>query len=125
MATCSGSHLSHGQIAMKTTITILFADGREETKEIDMAEHPTLREIENVLTPYFDGAYIEHVNVLTDNGYSDMFVDEDGFMKTLPRNEKATTIYRSNWLEQHPQVNPESMNHIVGTAVVFSRRVWF
>lgn len=110
---------------MKTTLTVLFADGREETKEVDMALRPTLHDIRNVLTPYFGTAYTEHVNVLTDDGYTDMFVDEDGFAKALPRNEKATAVYRRNWLEQHPQVNPESMNHIVGTAVIFDRRVWF
>ena len=110
---------------MKTKIRVIQPNGEETEVTLDMAEHPTLREIENVLTPYFDGAYIEHVNVLTDDGYTDMFVDEDGFAKALQRNEKATAVYRRNWLEQHPQVNPESTNHIVGTAVVFSRRVWF
>jgi hypothetical protein len=54
-----------------------------------------------------------------------MFVDEMGLPKNLPRNEKATEIYRNNWLTQHPGADPDSLPHIAGTAVIFSRRVWF
>ena len=46
-------------------------------------------------------------------------------MKNLPRNEKATAIYRNNWLTQHPNTDPEMMAFIVGPAVVFSDRVWY
>ena len=56
---------------------------------------------------------------------ADMFVDEDGLTKRLPRNKKATAIYRNNWLTQHPNTDPESMACIVGPAVVFSARVWY
>lgn len=110
---------------METKLKIIQPNGEETEMVIDMAPCPTLHDIQAVLAPYFGRAYTERVNVLEDDGYTDMFVDEDGFAKGLPRNEKATAIYRRNWLEQHPQVHPESMNCIVGTAVVFSRRVWF
>ena len=110
---------------METKLKIIQPNGEETEVTLDMAQRPTLHDIQAVLAPYFGRAYTERVNVLMGKNYTDMFVDEDGFAKGLERNEKATTIYRRNWLEQHPQVNPESMNHIVGTAVVFSRRVWF
>lgn len=111
---------------MKTTLTILFADGREETKEVDMAPRPTLHDIQAVLVPYFGRAYTERVNILGANGkYTDMFVDEDGLITNQPRNEKATEEYRRNWLKQHPQTEPERLGFIVGTAVIFDRRVWF
>ena len=78
------------------TMTVYHTDGREE-----------------VMAPYFQ------------NAYTDMFVDEDGFTKNLPRNEKATAIYRNNWLTQYPNTDPEMMAFIVGPAVVFSDRVWY
>jgi hypothetical protein len=54
-----------------------------------------------------------------------MFVDEDGHGRERPRNEAATTIYRANWLRQHPGVDPETLPWIAGPAVLFDRRVWF
>jgi hypothetical protein len=73
-----------------------------------------------------DGAeYPEHVSVLFKGAPADMFVDETGVLKGLPRNEAATAIYRANWLKQHPEQDPEALPHIAGTAVVTGRRIWF
>jgi len=59
----------------------------------------------------------------------DMFVDENGLMKQLPRNEVATTEYRRACLAGKtvvpPPSDPELLNFIVGPAVLFERRVWF
>lgn len=110
---------------MQTTMLILKVDGTELSVTIDMDKKPTLTEIWAALKPYLDGAAPEHINVKVDSGYTDMFVDDDGLGKRLPRNEKATAIYRRNWLEKYPQTNPERMPYIAGPAVVFSRRVWF
>ena len=107
------------------TMTVYHADGREEVVETDLPARPSLNQINKVLAPYFPNAYTEHVNVLRDGRHTDMFVDEDGHTKRQPRNEKATAIYRNNWLTQHPNTDPESMACIVGTAVVFSDRVWY
>ena len=111
---------------MQKDLTIIHADGTEEKVQLDMAPKPSLHDIQAVLVPYFDRAYTEHVNVLSEYGkYIDMFIDEDGMLKGLPRNEKATEIYRRNWLKQHPQTNPERLGFIVGTAVIFDRKVWY
>lgn len=110
---------------MKTVLQIIPPTGEIQTVEVDMAPKPSLHDLEAVLNPYFGRAYTEHVNVLTNNGYTDMFVDEDGFSKSLSRNERATEIYRRNWMESHPNTEPEKLNFIVGTAIVFDRRVWF
>lgn len=73
---------------------------------------------------------LEHVTVLADydggTNYVrlDMFVHETGVVDGLPRNEAATTIYRRNWLLQHPGTDPESMPFIAGVAILFDRRVW-
>lgn len=107
------------------TMTVYHTDGREEVVETGLPTHPNLRQLREVMAPYFPNAYTEHVNVLVGGRYTDMFVDEDGHTKRLPRNEKATAIYRNNWLTQHPNTDPESMACIVGPAVVFSDRVWY
>ena len=98
------------------TMTVYHTDGREEVMETNLPRRPSVNQL---------NAYTEHVNVLVGSRYTDMFVDEDGFTKNLPRNEKATAIYRNNWLTQHPNTDPEMMAFIVGPAVVFSDRVWY
>ena len=107
------------------TMTVYHTDGREEVVETDLPPRPNLHQLKEVMAPYFPNAYTEHVNVLVGSRYTDMFVDEDGLTKRLPRNEKATAIYRNNWLTQHPNTDPEMMACIVGPAVVFSDRVWY
>ena len=71
-----------------------------------------------------DDAVMEHVAVLYQDRPADMFVDEIGAIKSLPRNEAATAIYRANWLKQHPRTDPESLDAIYGPAVLFHRIVW-
>lgn len=77
-----------------------------------------------LLTPLLDGGNLERVNVLHGGIYTDMFVDEIGLLKQLPRNEPATAIYRNNWLTQHPGTDPEVLPAIYGAAVLFEARVW-
>jgi hypothetical protein len=66
----------------------------------------------------------EHVSVLFEGKPADMFVDENGHAKNLPRNEAATAIYRAYSLRQHPNTDPESLPFIAGTAVLFDAPVW-
>jgi hypothetical protein len=54
-----------------------------------------------------------------------MFVDAIGTMKELPRNERATALYREHYLSLHPGVDPETQPHICGTAVLFDETVLF
>ena len=107
------------------TMTVYHADGREEVVETALPPRPNLHQLNKVMAPYFPNAYTEHVNVLVGSRYTDMFVDEDGLTKRLPRNEKATAIYRNNWLTKYPNTDPETLAFIVGPAVVFSDRVWY
>lgn len=110
---------------METKLKIIQPNGEETEVTLDMAPRPALDDIQAALAPYFGRAYTERVNVLVGKNYTDMFVDENGLLTNQPRNEKATEIYRNNWLTQHPETDPERLGFIVGTAVVFSRRVWF
>lgn len=74
--------------------------------------------------PLLDGGDLEHVSVLFGGRRADMFVDDRGIEKDLPRNEAATAIYRANWLSRHPGADPESIPAIYGLAVLFDRIVW-
>ena len=92
----------------------------------EMSANPTLRELKAAIGPHFGGAEFEHVAILKPNGHSaaDMFVNETGIVKGLPRNDEATRLYRANWLKRHPKDDPESLPYIAGAAVVFEERVW-
>lgn len=110
---------------MKTKMIIMKANGTSEEREIDLPEDPGYDVLASLIRPLLDGADLEHVSVLHD-GPKDMFVDDDGLAKELPRNEAATRVYRNNWLTQHPEDAPETLPEIVGPAVLFpDRRVWF
>lgn len=111
---------------MKTSIRIIKADGTEETRDLDWPEAPGYEAIRALVEPILGpGRFLERVAVLHEGERTDMCVDETGHLYGLPRNEKATAIYRANWLSQHPDCSPEALPWIAGTAVLFSRRVWF
>lgn len=110
---------------METTFTIIHTDGKEEMRTAELPATPNYWDIKAIVDPIIAGDYFEHVTVLHNDVRTDMFVDEDGLGKELPRNEKATAIYRANWLKHNPSALPESLPFIAGTAVLFSRQIWF
>ena len=109
---------------MHTVMTIIHADGREETRTVDLPAQPSYEALRDLIKPVFDADF-EHVTILGNDERADMFVDETGRLKSLTRNDKATELYRAAWLKRHPGINPESLDHIVGAVVLFDRRVWF
>ncbi len=111
---------------MKTEYTI-FRPGSEngESGEVDWPAEPGYDLMKALIEPLLDGAHLEHVTVLHEGERRDMFVDEMGSVNGLPVNALATPIYRNNWLTRHPNVQPDSMPAIHGTAILFARRVWF
>lgn len=109
---------------MLTRFTIFRVGQEPKTAEADLPPEPGYHALKAIINPLLDGE-LEHVTVLHEDERRDMFVDENGVLKELPRNEAATAIYRNNWLTQHPDAAPEDLSAIYGTAVLFSRRVWF
>lgn len=101
-----------------------------EIVNVRLPDKPSLKELHAFLDPYFvregetKARYFEHVSVLFNGERADMFVDETGVNDGLPRNEAATAIYRAAWLRSHPDVDPESLPHIAGIAVIPWRRLW-
>ncbi|WP_445677654.1 hypothetical protein [Pseudomonas putida] len=110
---------------MNTKYIVMHPDGTDQHFEIDLPEIPTLQALRSLIVPHLAGGDLEKVGVLHDGKGTDMFVDEDGLSKQLPRNNKATAIYRAYHLKQNPGVDPEQLGFIAGTAVIFDRRVWF
>lgn len=111
---------------MNTHFVIIRPDGTEETGEVDLPAEPSYHQLSAVMTPILgEGNYMERVNVLVKGAYTDMFVDEDGQLKGLPVNVKATAIYRHNWLTHHPNTPADNLPTIVGVAVLFGRKVWY
>jgi hypothetical protein len=115
---------------MKTQILIMTPGKPHERTSVDLPNEPNYKQLEAVIRPLLDGADLEHVNVLADfNGGSDyrpadMFVDEIGLIKRLPRNEAATRIYRRATLLNNPAIEPERLSFIAGVAILFERKVW-
>jgi hypothetical protein len=117
---------------MKTRIRIIRPGQADVHQDHELSREPGYEALKELITPFLGGAWMERVAVLADFDQAgappkptDMFVDEDGHSKGLPRNEVATAIYRRHWLNQHPGTDPETLPHIVGVAVLFDRRVWF
>jgi hypothetical protein len=117
--------LAEGHGRMKTTMTVYRPGQIDERVEVDLPERPGLFALRAALEPYLDGGEAEHVYVLAHGRAADMFVDEFGHDKRLPRNETATRLYRASWLSRNPGAAPETLPFIVGPAVLFNRKVWF
>lgn len=120
---------------MKTRILIMRPDQSHETREVDLPADPGYERLRTIIAPLLDKGTLEHVSVLADfdggKKYQplDMFVDDCGLLKNLPRNEAATIIYRrANQLGRSgiaKAADPEMLSFICGPAVLFDRRVWF
>jgi len=115
---------------MKTKYTIFKpGDGAVEHGEIDWPKDPGYDRIKALVEPLIGGEPLEHVAVLHNGRRADMFVSELGHMclatrGPLPLNDRATAIYRNNWMAQHPSDAPGSLPAIAGVAILFDRIVW-
>jgi len=109
---------------METTMYIFKPDGDHDVLEVDLARDPGYIELKKLVEPLLSGG-MERVTVKFQDKVVDMFVDEIGLLKGLPRNEAATMIYRKNTLDHNPEMDPEELSFIAGVAVVFNRPVWF
>lgn len=106
-----------------TAYTLYRPDGSEEAGIAELDANPGYFALVEVMRPLLDGRNLERVRVLVDGQYRDLFVAERG--EGLPRNEKATALYRANYLTAFPKTDPESLPAVYGPAVLFSRPVWF
>jgi hypothetical protein len=88
-------------------------------------EVPSRQEIARVVRPLIDDATMMRVPVTrAETGLAvDMFVDELAIIKDLPRNERATTIFREEYLLWHPFADPAKLRFIAGTAILFDEPV--
>lgn len=82
-------------------------------------------DIRALVEPHLGGARCYRLQVTGDGALADMFVDEMGVLKELPRNAIATGVYRSHWLLSHPGYDPELLPFVAGNAVLFDRQVLF
>lgn len=110
---------------MTVSITVYNADGSTlHFFDLPMPEQPVLADFRDYITPYFDEPF-EHVTVFWNGEYTDMFVGETSALRGLPVNEMASKIYNNNLVVHDPSNPRAGTGTIYGTAVLFSRRVWF
>ena len=116
-----------------TTYTVYRPDGTRTIGCVMWPAEPGYGLIKELIEPLLDEERredLEHVTVLHEGKRADMFVAECGrlpmtWRPPLSRNEDATTIYRNNYLTQHPGFDPEKIADIRGVAILFDRQVWF
>jgi hypothetical protein len=104
---------------------VLNVDGTVIEGTAVMTDPPTYQELKRVVEAHIQGD-MEHVYVWNDRAEDhrgDMFCDEVGQLKGLPRNELATAMYRRAWIQATGD-DPETLPWIAGTAVVFDDVVW-
>lgn len=118
------------RLLLRPTKAILMRPEQpNQTVAFDLPHAATLDELKDVILPWLGCEHMEHVSVLADfsGGFrfqvADMFIDEMGHAKGLPRNENATAIYRRNAV-LNQGVAPEELPWIAGPALLFRRKVW-
>ena len=109
-----------------TIYRVIDVGGLIEEHNAMLELQPSLADLRAIVEPFLDGGRMERVRVLCPLalGYTDMFVDEMGLCKGLPRNEVATEVYRNNHMIAFPDSDPEDLPYIAGVAVLFARPVW-
>ena len=107
-----------------TKYRVIPETGHFADHEIMLEKKPVYADLRGVVEPHLGGANLMHVPVLLLGAWTDMFIDEMGALKRLPRNDAATTIYRNGFLSKNPDDDPEKLPYIAGPAVVFFRPVW-
>lgn len=108
---------------IKTPYTLIPPKGDQVEGVVEWPAEPTYELIKSIVEPYV-GDWMEHVYVFFDGKPTDMFVNENGHMRKLPYNIRATTIYRAASLKRFPHLDPNTLPIIVGPAVLFHRKVW-
>ena len=110
-----------GRNLMMTRLLILTAGLQpSETRTFELPERPSDTDIADLVELVIGVTRCEHVSVLADFAgglnfkRADMFVDEMGHPKGLPRNEAATMIYRRNALLHQGVSDPETLHWIAG-----------
>lgn len=111
---------------ISTKYRVFSEEGTFADHEILMEEKPCYDDLRSLVAPHLGGARMMHVRVLCPliGEWTDMFVDEMGALRRLPRNDAATKIYRNGFLSKHPDDDPETLPYIAGAAVVFLRPIW-
>lgn len=113
---------------MRTVYNIIPPIGSMRVVVTDkLGPRPSYDSLRKIVEPHLDGELLEHVSVLFEGHHRDMFVGECSAINGKAiRNIRATEIYRSNALAQHPDLDPEALPAISGPVVLFpDRRVWF
>lgn len=118
--------MTEAKTKITTKYRVFSEAGTFADHEILMDEKPRYDDLRDLVEPHLGGGRLMHVRVLCPElgAWTDMFVDEMGALRRLPRNDAATKIYRNGFLSKRPDDDPEKLPYIAGAAVVFLRPVW-
>jgi hypothetical protein len=110
---------------VRTVFDVIRVSGPIETHDVYWPRNPGYSKLAATIRPILNGSHLEHVSVIYKKRRADMFVDDEGRTAGLPRNDRATAIYREWSMSQRRYDDPEDIPWIAGTAIIFHRLVWF
>jgi hypothetical protein len=124
--TRDGGVMTEATDKIPTKYRVIPDTGTFVEHEVLLDKKPLYNELRGLVEPHLGGARLMHVRVLCPllGEWTDMFADEMGALRRLPRNDAATRIYRNAVLSKRPDDDPEKLPYIAGTAVVFLRPIW-
>ena len=84
-------------------------------------------DIKRIVKPHLAGANLMRVAILHKGEERDMFIGDMAYIDRLPRNRRATAIYRAALIEANSKAPRSTIakKSIRGPAVLFNERVWF
>ena len=74
---------------------------------------------EEAAEKHLDDGRAQRIEYVEDGFIKGMYVDDLAQIKDLPRNERATALFRAHYLAANRFINPESLPFIAGPAVLF------
>ena len=110
---------------MKTEMHVYRPGADMETIFVDLPARPALDDLRKLTRPILECVHDEHVYVLYQGKPLDMFIDEMSALRRLPVNEAATEIYHAGMRAADPGIDLTDAAVIFGTAILFTRQVWF
>jgi hypothetical protein len=106
---------------------VIYANGKVEKGDFDLDPDPKKVHVAAALimrAVIGRDNHPERVTVYWEGSYREMYVDEVGGLTGLPRNQKATDIYRNNVMQHEPgKHQPNDLPWVHGDVVLFDIRL--
>lgn len=109
---------------MSDTAIVIYRPGK--APEQQTVPHPYgVQAVTSVVSPLLGGSDVDHVPVVYNGAWRDLFVDPMAEIRGMDRNEMATAVYQNYLLSKFPDTDIDTAPAIYGSAVLFCQdKVW-